>query len=63
MTSIHILLAEEIIKTVRGQELALGAGIARTRVTLRFDVGLIHATTGNIPSGRSQTHSLSMIVS
>jgi hypothetical protein len=36
------------IVVVRGQELALGAGIAGTRVTLRFDVGLIHATAGNM---------------
>ena len=36
------------IVVVRGQELALGAGIAGTRVTLRFDAGLIHATAGNM---------------
>jgi transposase InsO family protein len=36
------------IVIVRGQELALGTGIAGTRVTLRFDVGLIHATAGNM---------------
>ena len=36
------------IVVVRGQELALGTGIAGTRVTLRFDVGLIHATAGNM---------------
>jgi hypothetical protein len=36
------------IVVVRGQELALGAGIAGTRVTLRLDAGLIHATAGNM---------------
>jgi Integrase core domain len=36
------------IVVVRGQELALGTGIAGTRVTLRFDVGLIHASAGNM---------------
>jgi biopolymer transport protein ExbB len=36
------------IVVVRGQELALGTSIAGTRVTLRFDVGLIHATAGNM---------------
>jgi hypothetical protein len=36
------------IAVVRGRELALGTGIAGTRVTLRFDVGLIHATAGNM---------------
>ena len=36
------------IVVVRGQELALGTGIAGTRVTLRFDASLIHATAGNI---------------
>lgn len=36
------------IVVVRGHQLSLGAGIAGTRVTLRFDVGLIHATAGNM---------------
>ncbi|WP_193045861.1 IS481 family transposase [Mycolicibacterium baixiangningiae] len=36
------------IVVVRGQELALGTGVAGTRVTLRFDVGLIHASAGNM---------------
>lgn len=36
------------IVIVRGQELALGTGNAGTRVTLRFDAGLIHATAGNM---------------
>jgi hypothetical protein len=32
----------------RGQELALGAGIAGPRLTLRLDAGLIHATAGDM---------------
>lgn len=36
------------IVVVRGQELALGTGVAGTRVTLRFDAGLIHASAGNM---------------
>ena len=36
------------IVVVRGQELALGSGVAGTRVTLRLDVGLIHASAGNM---------------
>lgn len=36
------------IVIVRGQELALGTSVAGTRVTLRFEVGLIHATAGNM---------------
>jgi hypothetical protein len=36
------------IVVVRGHELALGTGVAGTRVTLRFDVGLIHAWAGNM---------------
>ncbi|WP_123028655.1 IS481 family transposase [Mycolicibacterium stellerae] len=36
------------IVVVRGQELALGTATAGTRVTLRFDAGLIHATAGNM---------------
>lgn len=36
------------IVVVNGQELALGAGVAGTRVTLRFEVGLIHASAGNM---------------
>ncbi len=36
------------IVVVRGRELALGTGVAGTRVTLRFDVGLIHASAGNM---------------
>ncbi len=36
------------VVVVRGHNLSLGAGIAETRVTLRFDGGPIHGTTGNI---------------
>lgn len=36
------------IVVVAGHDLALGAGIAGTRVTLRFDGGLIHAAAGNM---------------
>ncbi|CAN5817687.1 IS481 family transposase [soil metagenome] len=36
------------IVVVRGTELALGTSVAGTRVTLRFDVGLIHASAGNM---------------
>jgi hypothetical protein len=36
------------IVVVRGQELALGAGIAGTRLTLRLDAGLIHATADDM---------------
>lgn len=36
------------IVVVRGRELALGTGVAGTRVTLRFDAGLIHASAGNM---------------
>ncbi|GAB3038233.1 hypothetical protein MBOU_25290 [Mycobacterium bourgelatii] len=36
------------VVVVRGHNLALGSGIAGTRVTLRFDGGLIHATAGNM---------------
>lgn len=36
------------IVVVRGHQLALGASIAGTRVTLRLDGGLIHATAGNM---------------
>lgn len=36
------------VVVVRGHQLALGVGIAGTRVTLRFDTGLIHATAGNM---------------
>ena len=36
------------IVVVRGHDLALGTGIAGTRVTLRFDGGLVHATAGNM---------------
>lgn len=36
------------IVVVAGRDLALGTGIAGTRVTLRFDGGLIHATAGNM---------------
>lgn len=36
------------IVVVRGRELALGTSVAGTRVTLRFDIGLIHAPAGNM---------------
>ncbi len=36
------------IVVVAGRDLALGTGVAGTRVTLRFDGGLIHATAGNM---------------
>lgn len=36
------------IVVVRGHEFALGVGTAGTRITLRFDLSLIHATAGNM---------------
>lgn len=36
------------VDVVRGHDLSLGAAITGTRITLRFDRGLIHATAGNM---------------
>jgi biopolymer transport protein ExbB len=36
------------VVVVRGHDLALGTGIAGTRVTLRFYGGLVHATAGDM---------------
>ncbi len=45
------------IVIVRGHELALGTGIAGTRVTLRFDVGLVPPRQETCYSRQCQTHS------
>jgi biopolymer transport protein ExbB len=54
------------VVVVRGHNLNLGAGVAGTRVTLRFDGGLIHAAADNIllrtlpnPFGHSEIQRLS----